>query len=135
MVVMRSKRPLTVGDRVQRDAVIAVCISEVVLEPKLNRYRLLMTDYEVKDLEQPVIGGIVKRYIPISNYTKYKTREEMDALFSSLNVTIAPADSFTTKFIDMQHQGLLLDTQQELIYGSVVEDWELIETDNESSFV
>jgi hypothetical protein len=87
------------------------------------------------DIPQEVPGDAVP---PIENYReeiiitpiglreKIYSKENIDSLFTLSQDTIGPEDSFTEKFEDVIEKSLLAITKMAPIYGSVAEDWEIV---------
>jgi len=87
------------------------------------------------DIPQEVPGEAVP---PIENYReeititpiglreKIYNKENIDSLFTLSEDTIGPEDSFTEKFEDVIEKSLLAITKMAPIYGSVAEDWEIV---------
>lgn len=134
MIVVRSKRPLILKGRKEREAVVAVTITDFTWEPRFNRYKFKVTDYEVVDKDPSsllLVGDPLKEYIFLEENIRYRTYDEVNTMFEHFNEPILVTDNFTQKIFDLQNKGLLLDTQLNPIYGSLPEDWELIDTETE----
>lgn len=132
MKIIRTKTKVTYGDRSKKNGIIALVIKNYTWQEKFNRYEIFVEDCEVKEVSVPNEGGPSKYYIPISTKTITKNKDEIDQLFTYFKQDILSTDSFTEKLRDLIVKGLLLDTQQNPVYDSVAEDWEIIDTDNET---
>lgn len=133
MIVLRSKKPLPLtGRRIDKTGIIAMSIKEFTFEPHNNRYRVLVQDYEVVDVEN--IGepnSPLKRYIPINRVVRIRTQAEIDTLFNLLSQGLNPGESYTQELRNVLNEGLYFETQQLPVYGSSPDDWEIINTDDE----
>ncbi len=127
MKIIRSKKPLTIGDRTKREAVVAISLS---LEWQEDLYRFVATvkDYEVQETENPDGGKSYQNYIPLGEKKVTRTPEQVNGLFNFIALDIVQGDDFTEAFRNLQVKALLLDTQQNPIYNSVAEDWEIFDT-------
>ncbi len=63
---------------------------------------------------------------PIALREKIYNKEDIDSLFMLSEDTIGPEDSFTDKFEGIIQKSLLAITKMSTIYGSVAEDWEIV---------
>jgi hypothetical protein len=131
MIAMRSKVPVLVAGRIQKECIVAISITEFVWEARFNSYRVLISDYEVTDKQAVFVGDTTKKYTKLDESIKHKTKEEVDAIFSNLNISLSSADSFTEALKNIQNESLLADIASESLYGLDPSQWELVDTATE----
>lgn len=130
MKLIRSTSPVPVG-RKKLDSIIAIRITAFGWNEKKSRYDIEVEDCEVRDVVAPEPGTPTKQYIPFERNIRTRTIQEVNDLFNHFGVDIVQGDEFTTKFRDLIVKSLLLDTQENPVYGLPPENWEIIDTDTE----
>lgn len=134
MKVVRSEAPVTVIGRTVKQIMFAIGV-DLEWQEKRNRWMVLVTDYEVINVETPLPGAPLKNYIPIrqpdGRYFKevIRTPQEVDDLFNYFAVDIIKGDSLTEKIRMLIAKSVILDTQQKPIYD--INPAELIIVDTE----
>lgn len=131
MKLIRSTRPLVFDSRNGYSESIAVKIQDWTREAKFNRFKAVVEDFIVTDIENPQPGAPLKNYKPINRKEVLYTNAEIDGLFTALNNPILIGESFTEKLDDLLANALLVVTQQKPIYGSTAADWEIVDTSTE----
>lgn len=133
MKIIRTKTPVEIGVRTKKNAIVAVAITEWTWQEKQKRFKALVTDFEVVeiDINDVMVGDPLKFYKPISEKIIIRTEQEINGLFAYLNTSIQVGDNYSEKNRDLIVQGLLIDTQQNPIYNTTAPDWELIDTEME----
>lgn len=131
MKIIRSKVPVTYGDRSKKTGIVAIVVKDYTWQEKFNRYQVEVEDCEVIDAVNPEPGTPLKSYPVISRKTVIRTKEQVNELFNYFAVDIVQGDDFTAKLRELIVKGLLLDTQQLPVYGTTAEDWEIVDTSTE----
>lgn len=126
-MIVRSTKQFIIDSRDGNLGVIALRITDWIREAKQNRFRATVEDMLVRDVLNPEPGAPLKSYEVLSRREVYRTNEEVNLLFQFIGVPIEIGDNFNEKIDFLIAQGLLIDTQQKPIYGSVSGDWELID--------
>lgn len=131
MKLIRSKTALTYNDRKKKNGIIAIRITSFSWNEQLKKYIIQVEDCEVKETGATAPGEPLKSYHPFNSEPRDRTQDQVNDLFNYFGVDIVQGDDFTGKFRDLIVKSLLLDTQQNPIYGSAPEDWEIIDTETE----
>ena len=119
-IKIRSKIALTYDSRQQKSDTIYITIQRWNYDGFY--YNAEVVDYVKKDsLNYTVINKKFKSY----------TKSEIDGLFSMLQNSILPSESYSEEMDNLLTMGLLLDTRTNLlegdktVYGGVGENWEI----------
>lgn len=126
-MIVRSKKSLVYNSRDSKEAVIALKITSWIREEKFNRFKAVVEDLLVKEAVDPIPGQPLKSYELFNTHEVIRTNEEIDALFNFIGMPVEIGDSYTAKQQQLIAQALLIDTMQKPIYGSLSEDWEIID--------
>ena len=125
MAKIKSTVPLVYNSRKQTSGIIVVEISEWKYELKNNRYVAVVSDYlsEMKYVEgQP---EPMEQLTFLRSKNVFYPKEQIDALFFALNNPITGSESYSAEMDNLISMALLYVTQQDPIYGSMAENWEL----------
>lgn len=125
--IVRSTAPLTYDSRDQKQAVIALKISDWTREEKLNRFKAVVEDFIVTDVVDPQPGQPLKTYTPFNRKNVMYTNQEIDDLFNYIAMPIEIGDSYSDKQQELLANALLFVTQQTPIYGSTAVQWEIVD--------
>lgn len=120
MAKIKSIVPLVYDSRKQNSGIIVVEISEWKYELKTNRYVAVVTDYVCENLESE------DKLTELSTKNVFYPKESIDALFYALNNPINVNESYSTEMDNLISLALLYVTQQDPIYGSNANDWQLM---------
>lgn len=131
MKIIRSKTPVTYGDRKKKTGLIAIR-TEIKWSEQSQRYLIDVHDCEVVDRINPQPGEPLKNYPVFNTEQRVRTKEDVNQLFTYFGIDIlAGQDDFTEKFSDLVVKSLLFDTQNNPVYGTTADDWEIVDTRNE----
>ena len=118
-IKIRSKIALTYDARNQKSDTIYIAITRWVYDQ--YTYNAEVVDYRKVDGVFQVISKKFKSY----------QKAEIDGLFSALQNSILPSESYSEEMDSLLTMGLLLDTRTNLldngktVYGGVGSDWEI----------
>lgn len=118
-IKIRSKIALTYDARNQKSDTIYIAITRWTYDQYI--YNAEVVDYRKVDGTYQVIEKKPKSY----------QRAEIDGLFSMLQNSILPSESYSEEMDSLLTMGLLLDTRTNLldngktVYGGVPENWEI----------
>lgn len=123
MAKIKSTVPLVYNARKQTSGIIVVEISEWKYELKNNRYVAVVSDYlsEMVDIE----GQLTEQLTYLRSKNVFYPKESIDTLFYTLNNPINVNESYSAEMDVLISMALLYVTQQDPIYGSTANDWEL----------
>lgn len=114
--MIRSNKELVYNSRDNKTAIIEVYVAGWEFCPRENVYYAYIEDYAVID---------DVRYFISEKETAYPS-DIINGLFNQINENINATDNFTDKLANLISQALLIVTQQNPIYGSEAQDWELV---------
>ena len=118
-IKIRSKIALTYDARAQKSDTIYIAINRWNYDQ--YTYNAEIVDYTNQDGKFQVIAKKFKSY----------SKAEIDGLFSTLQNSILPSESYSEEMDSLLTLGLLLDTRTNLldngktVYGGVAENWEI----------
>lgn len=134
MKVVRTKTEKNITDRNgTRQAKIALYISGLNHQDEFGRYVAEVKDFACVPVQNPQPGEPLNRYELLENAKRSKVRlkDQIDTMFSYIGASITPDESFTDAFADLQAKSLLLETQQNPLYGTTADEWEIVDTSTE----
>ena len=118
-IKIRSKIALTYDARNQKSDTIYIAIT---------RWTYDQYTYNAEVVDYRKVNGIYQ--VVEKKFKSYK-KAEIDGLFSVLNNSILPSESYSEEMDSLLTMGLLLDTRTNLlensktVYGGVPENWEI----------
>lgn len=120
---IKSIKPMVHDPRLQTTDTIYICIKSWNYDTSTSKYNAIITDY-VK------VGNVYKS---INEKNKQLEKAEVDTLFTTLNNSILPTESYSTEMDKLLTMALLIDTKNNLleggktVYGGEPNDWEIPE--------
>lgn len=125
MARIKSTVPLVYNSRKQSSGIIVVEISEWKYELKNNRYIAVVSDYLFEMVSVEGQEEQIEQLTFLRSKSVIYPKEQIDALFYTLNNPINVNESYSTEMDTLISLALLYVTQQDPIYGSSAENWEL----------
>lgn len=120
-IKIRSKIALNYDSRSQKSDTIYIAIRRWTYDQVSFIYNAEIVDYVTQD----------GQYLEINKKFKSFTKPEIDGLFTALNNSILPSESYSEEMDGLLTIGLLLDTQNNLlsdgktVYGGSPQNWEI----------
>lgn len=134
MKVVRTTVPVPLG-RKSRLIILAMSVNLDWQEDR-NRWVACIKEYNQVENQNPGPGEPLYHYIPRlqekgKEYeTKIRTPEQVNALFTAFNITIAPGDNFTDKFRKLIALSAIYENQVDPPYAYALNpaDLEIVDT-------
>lgn len=124
MARIQSNIPLIFDARKQSSGIIRVEITDWRYEVNNNRYSAVVTDFVIDQVNEDNVS--FERQTQINSKIVIYPKSDIDALYLSLNNPIEITDSYSDELDKLISRALLQVTQDDPIYGSVANNWELI---------
>lgn len=125
MARIKSNVPLVYNSRKQTSGIIVVEISEWKYELNNGRYVAIVSDYLSEMVSIDGQLEPVEQLTFLRSKNVFYPKEQINALFLVLNNPIEVNEQYSDEMGNLISMALLYVTQQDPIYGSTAENWEL----------
>ena len=128
MAKIKSTVQLNYDSRTGKVGIIQLEVNDWKYEPQNSRYIADVYDYLIENIEVETETGLqtIERKTLIHNKKINYNSTDIDNLFYMLNNPIELTESYTLEMDNLISMALLYVTQQEPIYGSLFNEWEII---------
>ena len=132
MAKIKSNIELIYDSRSQKQGIIQLEINSWNFDASNKRYVAIVEDFVINQIQTDISNQdltmstvIENRKTLISSIKKHYSKEQIDGLFALLQNPIQLTESYTDEMDNLISMALLFKTQQEPIYNSVSNNWQI----------